>query len=119
MYILIAIVFIAELIIALNLILWIVKADKKVRYYSACVDAFNPLVETAMQYVRCLVAKFNNSFCGVLQFFKKKKEQMIFKTLVMISLYIMLIVFKLRTNKVSKIYKLISLIRELALELTV
>lgn len=119
MYILIAIVFIAELIIALNLILWIVKADKKVRYYNQCVDAFNPLVETALQYARCKVTEFNKSFECVFEFFKKKKEQVIFKTVFMISIYAMLILFKIKMKKASKIYKLIAVMRDLALELTV
>ncbi len=119
MYILIAIVFIAELIIALNLILWIVKADRKVCYYNLCTDAFNPLAQTALQYARCKVTEFNKSFKCVFEFFRKKKEQVIFKTVFMISIYLMLIVFKIKINKVSKIYRLISVMRDLALELTV
>lgn len=119
MYILIAIVFIAELIIALNIILWIVKADKKVRYCNQCVDAFNPLAETALQYVRCKVSEFNKVFGCVFEFIKKKKEQVIFKTVFMVSIYIMLILFKIKMKKASKIYKLISVMRDLALELTV
>lgn len=115
----IAIIFIAELIIVLNLIMLIVKADKKVRYYNSCVDAFNPLAQTALQYTRCMVRSFNNSFGNALTFIKKKKEQIIFKTLFMISIYAMLIVFKIKMNKASKIYKLVSVIRDLTLELTV
>lgn len=119
MYILIAIVFIAELIIALNLIFLIIKADKKVRYYNSCTDAFNPLAETALQYARCKVHEFNKSFGCVFEFIKKKKEQVIFKTIFMISIYALLIVFKIKMNKASKIYKLISVMRDLALELAV
>ena len=117
MYVFIAIVFIAELIIALNLIILIVKADKKVREINDCVTVFNPLAETFMQYVRCLVKSFNSSFTDVIEFFKKKKEQVIFKTVVMIAIYALLIVFKLKTHKASKIYRLISVIRDLALEI--
>lgn len=119
MYILIAIVFIAELIIALNLILLIVKADKKVCYYNQCVSVFKPLAETALQYARYKVSEFNKSFGCVFEFVKKKKEQIIFKTVFMISIYALLIVFKIRMKKASKIYKLISVMRDLALELTV
>lgn len=113
----IAIVFIAELIIALNLIMLIVKADKKVREINDCVTVFNPLAETFMQYARCLVKSFNSSFTDVIEFFKKKKEQVIFKTVVMVAIYVFLIVFKLKTHKASKIYRLISVIRDLALEI--
>jgi len=119
MYIFIAIVFIAELIIALNLISLIVKADRKVRYYNECVDAFNPLAETALQYARCKVSEFNKSFGHVFEFIKKKKEQVIFKTIFMIAIYAMLILFKIKMKKASKIYKLISAMRDLALELAV
>lgn len=119
MYIFIAIVFIAELIIALNLIMLIVKADRKVREINNCVTVFNPLAETFMQYVRCLVKSFNGCFSDIIEFFRKKKEQMIFKTTVMIVIYVFLIVFKLKTKKASKIYKLVSAIRDLALEIAV
>lgn len=119
MYIFIAIIFIAELIIALNLITWVLKADRKVRELNMCVDAFNPLVQTAMQYARCLVRGFNGAFEKVLVFVKKKKEQVVFKTVVMVAIYTMLIVFKIKTKKASKIYKLISVMRDLALELAV
>lgn len=119
MYIFIAIVFIAELIIAINLILLIVKADRKVCEINDCVEVFNPLVETFMQYARCLVKSFNCTFTDIVEFFKKKKEQVIFKTVVMIVIYLFLIVFKLKTKKASKIYKLISAIRDLALEIAV
>ena len=44
---------------------------------------------------------------------------MIFKTTVMIAIYVFLIVFKLKTKKASKIYKLVSAIRDLALEIAV
>lgn len=119
MYIFIATIFIAELIIALNLILLLVKADRKVRYYNNCVDAFNPLAETALQYARCRVSEFNKSFKCVLEFIKKKKEQVVFKTVFMISIYLILILFKLKMNKASKIYKLVAVIRDLAVELAV
>lgn len=119
MYIFITIIFIAELIIALTVIGWIVKADKKVRYYNDCVDAFNPLAETVLQYARCKVSEFNKSFGCVFEFIKKKKEQVIFKTIFMVSIYLILILFKLKMKKASKIYKLIAVMRDLTLELAV
>lgn len=115
----IAIIFIAELIIALNLVALIVKADKKVREYNVCVNAFNPLAEIALKYARCKVSEFNKSFGCVFEFIKKKKEQVIFKTVFMVSIYVLLIVFKIKMKKASKIYKLISVMRDLAIELTV
>ena len=119
MYILITIVFIAELIIAFNLINWIRKADKKVCAYNDCVKEFNPLVEISLQYARCLVGNFNEGFEKVYTFIKKKQEQIIFKILVMIAIYSILILFKIKTTKASKIYKLIGVIRDIAIELAV
>lgn len=119
MYIFIAIVFIAELIIALNLVLWIVKADKKVLWINSCVTVFNPLAKTALQYAGYKVSEINKSFKNIFEFIKKKREQVVFKTVLMISIYLMLIIFKIKTKKASKIYKLISVMRDLALELAV
>lgn len=119
MYIFIAIIFIAELIIALQLISWIMKADRCVCKLNNCVDVFNPLAQTYLQYARCKVSQFNDSFADVLAFVKKKKDQMIFKTVMMVSIYILLIVFKIKSQKASKIYKLVAVIRDLALELAV
>lgn len=119
MYILVSIVFIAELIIALNIIALIIKADRKVREANLYVDVLNPLIEACMQYARCVVRQFSKSFGVVLSFIKRKKEQIFFKFVMMVSIYSILILFKLKTKKVSKIYKLISAMRDVAFELTI
>lgn len=119
MYILITIVFIAELIIALNLINLLIKADKAIMHYNACVEVFNPLAKTCMQYVRCLVSNFNTAFDKIFAFIRKKQQQVISNTLIMTTIYLFLIIFKIRTKKVSKIYKLIGAIRDIAIELAV
>ena len=79
MYIFIAIIFIAELIIAHFIITHLIKWDRQVRHYNACVETFNPLLETCMQYSRCLVSSFKNSFENTINFVKKKREQLINK----------------------------------------
>lgn len=119
MYIFIATIFIAELIIALNLILWIMKADKKVQHINACAVTFKPLAQTCLQYVRCKITLFNDSFGGILTFVRKKQEQFISKTVIMVAIYSLLFLFKIKAKKASKIYKLISVMRDLAMELTV
>jgi hypothetical protein len=117
MYIFIAIIFIAELIIAFNLIAWILKADRVVCEYSLYVKAFNPLAQTCLQYARCKVSELNKMVVCVFDYIKKKREQVVTKTIFMIGVYAILVLFKIKKKKVSKIYKLISLIRDLALEL--
>ena len=119
MYLFIAIIFIAELIIAFTIINYIVKADKAVCRYNECVKVLNPLVLTCMQYTRCLVFTFNKSFMNFLVFVKKKQEQVIFKTIVIIAIYSFLFLFKIKSDKASKIYRLVGAIRDIAADFTV
>ncbi len=119
MYLFIAIIFIAELIIACTIINLIVKADRKVRSYNACVEAFNPLAQTCLQYARCLVSTFNQSFETFFVFIKKKQEQIIFKTIVIIAIYSLLFLFKIKADKASKVYRLVGVIRDIVSEFAV
>ena len=119
MYIFIAIIFIAELIIAHFIISNLIKWDRQVRYYNACVETFNPLLQTCMQYGRCLVSTFKNSFENAITFVKKKREQLISKVIFAVAIYSLLIIFKVKTYKAKKIYKLAGTIKDLLLELAV
>ena len=119
MYILIAVIFIAELIIALQLILLIVNADKKVCYYNECLMAFNPLAKTCLQYIRCLSASFNNKVLKTIEFIKKQHEKIVFKTISTFAIYIMLVLFKIKKIKAKKISSLLGAIRDLALEIVI
>jgi hypothetical protein len=116
MYIFAIIVFIAELIIALQLIGFILKADREVCRINACVEAFNPLAQTCLQYVRCLISNFNKSFEKIFELIKKKRQQVISNTFIMLSIYLILILFRIKTKKFSKIYKLVGAIRDVAIE---
>ena len=119
MYLFIAIIFIAELIIACTVINFIVKADRKVRRYNACVETFNPRAQTCLQYSRCLVSTFNRSFENFFVFIKKKQEQIVFKTIVIIAIYSMLFLFKIKADKASKFYKLAGVIRDIVTDFAV
>lgn len=119
MYIFIGIIFISELIIAHFIISNLIKWDRKVRYYNACVESFNPLLQTCLQYGRCLVASFKNSFEKFIAYIKKKHEQLITKVVLAVVIYSVLILFKVKTKKVKKIYKLAGVIKDLVLELAV
>ena len=119
MYIFITIIFIAELIIAHFVISRLVEWDRKVRYYNACIEAFNPLMQTCLQYGRCLVSSFKNSFESLIIYVKKKHEQFINKIIFAIALYALLVLFKIRTEKAKKIYKLAGLIKDVVLELSI
>ena len=119
MYIFIGIIFISEIIIAYFIISNLIKWDRKVRYYNACVESFNPLLQTCMQYGRCLVASFKNSFEKFIAYVKKKHEQLITKVVFAVAIYSVLILFRVKTKKVQKIYKLAGVIKDLVLELAV
>ncbi len=112
MYLFIAIIFIAELIIAITIINYIVKADKLVCRYNSYVEVFNPLCETCLQYIRCVVTNINQSFEKVFVFIRKKREQVFYKFIIMAALYLFLILFKIKTTNFSNIYKLIGAIRD-------
>lgn len=116
MYLFIAIIFIAELIIACTVINYIVKADRAVCKYNECIKVFNPLVLTCMQYARCLVSAFNNSFEKFVVFIKKKQEQVVYKTILIIVIYTFLFLFKMKADKASKIYRLIGAIRDVVVD---
>lgn len=119
MYIFIGIIFISEIIIAHFIISNLIKWDRKVRYYNACVESFNSLLQTCMQYGRCLVASFKNSFEKIIAYVKKKHEQFVTKIIFAVAIYSLLILFRVKTKKVQKIYKLVGVIKDLVLELAV
>lgn len=119
MYIFIGIIFIAELIIAHFIISNLIKWDRKVQYYNACAESFNPLLKTCMQYGRCIVATFKNSFENVIAYVKKKHEQFVTKIVFAIAIYSVLVLFRVKTQKIKKIYKLAGVVKDLVIELAV
>ncbi len=119
MYIFIAIIFVAELIIALQLIFFIRKADKKILDINDCVKEFNPLAKTFMQYVRCVSTDFSKKIKSGIDFVKKQNEKMIIKTVTSVAIYTVLIFFRMKKLKAKRIYNLIGAIRDVALELAI
>ena len=119
MYIFIAIIFIAELIIALQLILLITKLDRKVCDLNECVTAFNPLAKTCMEYVRCMTSQFCTKVAKSIEFVKKQREKIVIKTIISVSIYSLLFIFKFKKLKTKKINKLIGAIRDVAVDLAV
>lgn len=116
---LIAIVFIAELIIAFQLISLIMKADRKVCDLNACVQAFNPLAETCMQYVRCVTDVFTTNVKKGIDFIQKQKSKLIIKTIITVAIYAGLFLFKFKKIKVKRVKNLAGAIRDLVLDLVI
>ena len=119
MYILICVIFIAELIIALQLILLIKRADKKICGINECVKTFNPLAKTCLEYVNCLSKMFNRNVSNAIFFIKKQQKRVIFKTITTFAIYTMLIFFKIKKIKLRKVFKLADAIRDFALEMVI
>jgi len=119
MYIFITIIFIAELIIAFQLIMLIIKVDKRICDINDCVKEFNPLVETCMEYVRCLRLSFGEKIKKTVEFVNKQRQKIIVKTTITICIYVLLFMFKIKKIKFNKIGKLAGAIRDIALDLAV
>lgn len=119
MYIFITIIFIAELIIALQLILLILRVDKKICDINDCVKEFNPLAETCMEYIKCLRLSFGEKFKQTVEFVKKQREKIVIKTMITVGIYAVLILFKVKKIKFKKIGRLAGAIRDIALDLAV
>ena len=119
MYILIATIFIAELIIAFSIINFIIRADKKICDINACITEFNPLAQTCMQYIRCVSDNLCNNVKTGIDFVKKYQERAWVKVISTFAIYSMLVLFRVRKIKVKKIFGLVGAISEIALDLAV
>ena len=115
MYILITVIFIAELIIALQLISLIMRADKKIRNINECVKTFNPLAKTCLEYVNCLTKMFNRNVENAIEFIKKQQKRVIYKAITTFAIYSILIFFRIKKVKVGKILNLAKAIRDIAI----
>ena len=119
MYILISTIFIAEIIIALQIIVLIRKADKKVCDFNEYVKSFNPLAKTCLEYARCISKAFSNRVDDGIKFIKKQQDKIIIRMISTVAIYSMLILFKIKRLKAKKIFNLAGAIRELALDFAI
>lgn len=116
---LISIIFIAELIIAYQLVSLIVKLDKKVCDINDCVLEFKTLAETFMRYARLLIANLTNRIKDVICVINKRKEETFIKILLFIAINGILITFKIKKVKPNKILKLALAIIDIANDMSI
>ena len=114
MYLFIATIFIAELIIAVTIINFIAKLDNKVCELNCCVEAFNPLAKICLQYTRCLATNFRTNFDKFIKFIKNKRKQFINKLLILIGIYVVLFLFRAKSKKYTNAYHIAGLIQDIA-----
>ncbi len=119
MYIFIATIFIAELIIAFSIINLIIKADKKICDINDCISEFNPLAKTCMQYVRCVSTSFFTNVKTGIDFIKKHQEKIWVKAISTSAIYLMLVLFRIKRIKVKKLFNLVGVIADIALDFVV
>lgn len=106
MYTLILIVFIAEVIIASQIILLICKFDRKICEMNEYVNAFNPLAETFLKYIRLQVVSITNKVAKITKFIEEQKKKAIFKILIIVGINIGFILFKIKKIKTHKMVNL-------------
>lgn len=107
MYTLIAIIFIAELIITYTVISLIMKADKKICDLNSCVKELIPLTDTFMRYACLQVAAVTNRINNLIELIKKQKQKAVNKLILFIAINSLLIFFRIKKIKTKKIMRLI------------
>ena len=118
MYIFISIIFIAELIIAYQLISLIMKLDRKICDINDCVCEFNPLAHTFMRYIRIQAAAFSEKITKVINFINRQKEKTMIKVLIAISINAVILVFRVKKIKVRKVVRLAAAVADIAADLS-
>lgn len=119
MYTLIAIIFIAELIIAHKIISLIMKFDRKVCDINECVLEFNPLATTFMRYVRLQAIAISDKILKVIKFINEQKQKTFVKIIFIIGINIAFILFNIRRIKSKRISNLAIALLDLAFDLKV
>lgn len=119
MYLFIATIFIAELIIALALVLVIVSADKKVCELNNKLTSFRPILEDGLKTLKEVVSNLQDSIETFFGFIRKKRQQFTMKIIIAIVMYGSLFFFKGKYKKAASIFQLIVLVKDYWDELTI
>ena len=119
MYLFIATIFIAELIIASALINLILKADKRVIQLNKDVLKIRPAVEDLLKAFKDAVYNLQNTVESFFTFVKKKRDQFLTKLVISIVMYASLIFFKGRFKKAAAVFQTLVLLKDYWDELAV
>ena len=112
MYTFIAIILIAELIIATNLICLIMKADKKVVEFSDKVSVMRPELEKGLGYLKKSVAKFVLGVQNLCEFARKQREKYLISIVQNILIYLLLIILKGKSKRYFSAVQLVMSLRD-------
>lgn len=119
MYLFIATIFIAELIIAATLINFILKADRKVCELNNKVTELKPYIEDWLKSFKDVVYNLQNTVSSFFAFVKRKRDQFLTKLIISIVIYASLIFFKGRFKKAAAIFQTLVLLKDYWDEFTI
>lgn len=112
MYLFIATIFIAELIIAGSLIIFLIKLDRKVREMNNRVIIFKPVLKGYLKALKKAVYNFQNTFESFFKFLKKKRQQFITKVIIAIVMYASLIFLRGKFKKTAAVFQTLVLLKD-------
>lgn len=112
MYLFIATIFIAELIIAGSLIIFLIKLDRKVREMNNRVIIFKPILKGHLKVFKKAVYNLQNTFESFFTFIKKKRQQFITKIIIAVVMYASLIFFRGKFKKTATVFQTLVLLKD-------
>ena len=101
MYLFIAIIFTAELIIALTIISWIIKADKKIKTYNKKLMKIRPCFEKIINDVSFCITGFGEYYNCVINSLKKRQRQFYINMIKNTAMYLALFTLKGKYKKAA------------------
>lgn len=99
MYLFIAIILTAELIIAVTVVCLTVYADKKVAEFNKKVEEFKPRLQAEISAAKDAVAKFVSGVHKLCEFACRQREKYIISTIQNVLIYLLLIFLKGKSRK--------------------
>ena len=103
MFLFIATIFIAELIIAVTLILYIVRADRAVLKLNEQAEEYKPQIKAALEGIKEGIREINDKQEIVVEYLRKKRDQWLFKMLQTVLIYLLLFLFRGKCKKAASI----------------
>lgn len=107
MYFFIAIIFIAELIIALHIISYIVKADKYVCRLNEQVKEWHPQIEAYLFYIKDCVSCAKSCVEAAISFIRCKRQEIVNRIIKSLLIYFLLVIMEKKFKKLSPAVKYI------------
>ena len=101
MYLFIAIIFIAELIIAVNLINGILKADRQVRALNLRINELKPEIHNVIVQTRECVSCLKTGVNAFISFVRRKHQEVMRRITRTIIIYLILILIKNKYKKLA------------------